>query len=153
MKKLAVLILTFLMLLSTTSCFFQSKQDKLLASVGKCENEQFWSSGGFQDYTDFGIYTYTEANLDDNKYLSVVTEDDIEIFCSFVDDFEEWVDAIEYSDPENELVLNYSFDRSVINEGDYFFIYEDEDYPKYGCYDLWFFDKQSNKLYYFHTNI
>ena len=153
MKRFILFIFALLILLSTVSCAVQNRQDKVLASVGKYESKQLWTHGEFQDYTDFGVYTFSSANLKDNAYFSVVTEDDIETICAFVDDFEKWTDTIKNDDPHDELVLNYSFDRSVIDTGDYFYIYEGENYSEYGCYDLWIFDTQANTLYYFHNNI
>ena len=153
MRRLIVLALVLLFFLSISACSSISRQDEVLASVGRYENKQFWTHGGFQDYTDFGVYTFSAVKLNDNEYFSTVAEDDIETIGAFVDNFENWVDAIKRNAPYDELVLNYSFDCSIIDTDDYFYIYEKENYPKYGCYDLWFFDTQTNNLYYFHNNI
>ena len=153
MKRFILFIFTLLILLITVSCTVQTRQDKVLASVGKYESKQLWTHGEFQDYTDFGVYTFSSAKLKDNAYFSVVTEDGIETICAFVDDFEKWIDAFKDNDPDDALVSNYSFDRSVIDTGDYFYIYQGDSDSEYACYDLWIFDTQTNTLYYFHNNI
>lgn len=153
MKRLTVLILGLLMLLSCFACSVQTRQNKILTSVGEYKSKQLWSHGEFQDYTDFGIYAFSAVNFEDNAYFSDVAVDDVETICAFIDNFEKWIETFKNNDPDDELVLNYSFDRSAIDIDDYFYIYEGENYPKYGCYDLYFFDTQTNKLYYFHNNI
>ena len=153
MKRLFVLVLSAIFTLMITACGIQTRQDKVLNSLGKYESKQVWTHGEFQDYTDFGIYTFSVVELNGSSYFSAVAESDIETITAFVDNFENWINCFENSDPTDELVLNYSFDRSIVDAGDYFYIYEGENYPKYGCYDLWIFDTQTNTLYYFHNNI
>lgn len=153
MKKAIIFIYVFIQLFAITSCLIQTRQDKVLSSIGKYDSKQFWTNGDFQDCTDFGIYSYSTCDAENNKYFAAISESDIEIIGSFIDDFEAWIDVFRNNNPDNELVLNYVFDRSIIDTEDYFYIYEGENYPKYGCYDVWFFDSQSNVLYYFHNNI
>lgn len=150
MKKLALILLPVLLLFSVTAC---SRQSKVLSSIGKYESEQIWTHGKFQDYTDFGIYTFSSANISDNEYFSAIGDDATQTINAFLDDFENLVATFRDNDPNDDLALNYSFDRSIIDSEDYFYLYEDESYPKYGCYDLWIFDTQTNQLYYFHNNI
>ena len=107
----------------------------------------------FQDYMDFAVYTYAAVDLEDSFYFSPLTEGDLETMSAFLDDFEGWIDAVRRSDPQNEVVVNYQFDRSMMDTGDWFYIYENPEYSKFGCYDIWFLDSQTNVLYYFHNNI
>ena len=151
MKKCLPLLLSLALLLN--ACGLQSRQDPVLASLGQYEAKEFYTSGGFQDYTDFAKYTYSSADLEDNPYFAPVSSEDRDTLGLFLDDFENWIETIRWSDPDNEVVVNYAFDRSLIGTGDYFYIYEDGDYPKFGCYDVWFLDGQTKVLYYFHSNI
>ena len=153
MKRLIILILACLILLSAAACSVQTRQDLVLESIGEYDSKQLWTHGGFQDYTDFGIYTYSSARVDKSQYFLKVSADDIETIGAFVDDFEGWIATFQESNPNGELVTNYAFDRSIIDLEDYFYIFEKENYPEFGCYDLWFFDTQTNVLYYFHNNI
>ncbi len=153
MKRIALLFLVCLIFLFSIACSVQTRQNEVLNSVGKYDSKQFWTHGGFQDYTDFGIYVFSSAGLDNNQYFSPVSVGDVEKIGSFVDNFEGWIKTFQKNNPNDELVLNYVFDRSIIDVEDYFYIYEGENYPQYGCYDLWLFDTQTNVLYYFHNNI
>lgn len=136
-----------------SACGIESRQEQVRSSLGPCERIAFYSSGGFQDYTDFGIYRCPDAELKENPYFAPLTEEDTETLSAFLDDFENWIEVIQGSDPGNEVVVNYSFDRSIVDTGDWLYIYEGENYPKFGCYDIWLFDSQSGMLYYFHNNI
>ncbi len=152
MKRKAAFLFVLLMLLSFSSC---TRRDNVLRSVGRCESEQVWTHGGFQDYTDFGIYTFSSSvDLSNNRYFSPVKEEDIETIGEYVTYFEGCVETIcTMVDPEDELVVNYAFDRAVIDTEDYFYIYEDDNYSEFGNFDLWFFDVQTDTLYFFHDNM
>lgn len=153
MKRCTFFIFLLALIFSLNACGWQSRQDPVLASLGRYEAKEFYTSGGFQDYTDFAKYTYSSTDLEDNPYFAPVSSADRDTLELFLDDFENWIESIRWSDPGNEVVVNYAFDRSIIDTGDYFYIYQDEDYPKFGCYDIWFLDAQTGVLYYFHSNI
>ena len=153
MKRLLLMVSIIALVFGATSCGIQTRQDKVLSSLGKYDSKQVWTHGEFQDYTDFGKYFYISVSIDQNNYFQKVTSTDTETICSFIDNFEDWIDTFRNNDPKDELVLNYSFDRSIIDTEDFFYIYEGENYPQFGCYDVWFFDSQTKILYYFHNNI
>ena len=153
MKTFALIMAVFLLLWMLASCGVPSRQNEVLASLGEFESKQVWTYGEFQDYADFGYYRFSSAELEENPYFQKVSEADSETILEFIDNFEQWVDTFRKSDADADLVLNYSFDRSIIDEEDYFYIYEGEDHPRFGCYDVWLFDVQTNMLYYFHNNI
>ena len=54
---------------------------------------------------------------------------------------------------EPDVEAGYDFDISEIEEGDYFYIETDEFYDEFGCYDVYYFDMETEILYYFHNNI
>ena len=154
MRRTFTLLLALSIMLSLAACIIQSRQDTVLDSIGKYEKKQFWTHGAFQDYTDFGIYTCQSTGIEKSSYFSKVSQEDIGVICEFIDNYEGWVEAVRENDPTDALVLNYRFDRSILDIEDYFYIYEGEEpYPKFGCYDIWIFDNQTNVLYYFHNNI
>lgn len=152
MKRWVALIATSAMLLSLSAC---TRNGRVLSSLGKYEEEGFWTCGGFQDYTDFGIYTFsTDVDLSRNRYFAAVGEADIETLFKYIDHFEQWVENIRTTDPADELAVNYAFDHAIVDTEDYFYIYDDERYEIEFCYfDVWFFDTQTNTLYYFHDNL
>lgn len=167
MKKFALLISLIIMLSSFTSCIklpdvdgfldsvfdTQTLQEQVAESIGQYDNKEIWTHGGFQDYTDYGIYSYTSANLNNNQYFKPVTYSDSEKIKEFIDNFEGWVDVFKEDDPDDELVSNYNFDRSIIDTSDYFYIFEKDYDIEFAYYDVYFFDVQTNVLYYFHNNI
>ena len=153
MKRFFLLSIVAALLLTMSACGLESRQDQVLNSLGRLDSKEFYTSGGFQDYTDHGKYTYSDAAPESSPYFNPITPADREILWTFLDNFENWIDTIGYSDPTNEVVVQYAFDRSIVDDKDYFYIYEGENYPKFGCYDIWIFDTQANTLYYFHSNI
>ena len=75
-----------------------------------------------------------------------------------LDDFESCIEAHGYNDASSEIVVNYDFDRSLIDSEDYLYIDSekhtwDDGYTSLVNYDVYFFDTQTNTLYYFHNNI
>ena len=152
MKHILAFVLV-VSLLGLTGCIFESRKDEVLHSLGDYDREQLWTHGEFQDFTDFGIYTFSSVEIEQNDIFSLVTTDNIPVIHGFIDNFESWIQTFRENDPNIELVLNYAFDRNMIDSTDYFYIYEKDGYTKYGYYDVWFFDRQTSVLYYFHNNI
>lgn len=153
MKRFVLLALVLSLLLCATSCALKTRQEEMIDFLGKPESEQFWTHGEFQDHADFGIYYYPSLNIKKSKDFSQVSPADIETLGLFVDNYEQWIAAVESNDPEDELVVNYAFDRGLIDTQDHFYIYTKyEDHPLHH-YDVWFFDSQTKTLYYFHANI
>ncbi len=169
MKKYFKILSLFFVALFTVvllcSCFNVTPRRKIVIStLGEYEKEEFYSSGGFQDYTDYGKYYFNEVpSIEDNEHFKVATATDIEVLNGYIDDFDNWVNLISENPStkkERELVKNYDLDRTIINEGDFFYIYDkmgepigESQYEQYECYDVYIFDIESCTLYYFHNNI
>lgn len=155
-RKMTAAICVLIMVMSLASCMFP--EDKVAASLGAYENSVFYTSGGFQDYTDYGKYFYTNADLAGNKYLKQIRESDMGTIEKHLDDFEGWIEVIGNGEPSSEVVVYYDFDRTIIDMEDYFYIESEERTWNDGHttlvnYDVYFFDVQSQVLYYFHNNI
>ena len=76
----------------------------------------------------------------------------------YLADFEGWIEVLRKSDELDELAANYDFDRTIVETGDYIYIDSEERTWEDGHttlvnYDVYFFDIQSQVLYYFHSNI
>ena len=132
---------------------FSSRPAMVIDSLGPCYIREYYSSGGFQDFTNYGKYTYSTVYPEDNSSFHPMTAADIQTLQAFLDDYEQWVTLIQEDDPNQELAKGYDFNRDIIDTKDYLYLYEDPDYPKFGCYDIYFLDSQTNTLYYFHNNI
>lgn len=151
MKKLAAALFSLVLVVSLAGCSIP--KDDVLDSLGKYESKQFFTSGGFQDFTDYAKYCFDSVDFSDNSYFQIITESSRENLEAHIDDFEKWVQAVRDTDADNEVVVNYDFDRSVISDSDYIYIYDDPDYPEFGNYNVYYFDVETNILYYFHNNI
>ena len=82
----------------------------------------------------------------------------IKVLSIDLDDFESWIETYREGDASREIVVNYDFDRSIIDSEDYLYIDSekhtwDDGYTSLVNYDVYFFDTQTNTLYYFHNNI
>ena len=151
MKKLAAALFSLVLVVSLAGCSIP--KDDVLDSLGKYESKQFFTSGGFQDFTDYAKYCFDSVDFSDNSYFQIITESSRENLEAHIDDFEKWVQAVRDTDADNDVVVNYDFDRSVISDSDYIYIYDDPDYPEFGNYHVYYFDVETNILYYFHNNI
>ena len=127
-------------------------KDAILESLPDYETREFYTSGGFQDFTDYAKYTYDiyETELMENPYFRQVTEEDIPEILSYLDNFEGWVDICTGFPKEN-----YDFDTAWVEPGDYFYLFTEYEDPekKFWNYDLYYFDLTESILYYFHSNI
>ena len=155
-KQIAVVLVCVVFLLSISSCAVP--EDKVIASLGKYEKYEFFTSGGFQDYTDYAKYFFSSANVVENKYLNKIQETDYAIINTHLDDFEGWIETIKDIEPSSEVIVNYDFDREIIDVEDYFYIDSEEltwsdGYTSLVRYNVYLFDTQTQVLYYFHNNI
>ena len=155
-KQIALVLVCVVLLLSISSC--AGPKDAVIASLGKYEKNEFFTSGGFQDYTDYAKYYFTSANIVENKYLNKVQETDFVIINTHLDDFEGWIETIKNSESSSEVVVNYDFNRKIIDTEDYFYIDSEDHTWSDGLnllvrYNIYLFDTQTQVLYYFHNNI
>ena len=146
MKKTVVLLL--LMCLVLSGCVFP--QDKVLNSLGDYSKLVYLSSGGFQDYTDYAKYKVEKPDMKNNPYFKQLNSGVfIYEFYGYIKNFEEWVRLT-----GGELAEGYDFDYTIVNESDYAYMYSNPDYrEKYDCYNVYFYDAETNVVYYFHNNI
>lgn len=145
-------ILCFLcvaLLISLSGC----KEDSVINSIGESSEIGFYSNEGFQDYTDYAKYSYETVDFENNAYFKNIDGQLKSEFEKHLDDFEEWIGLYKENGSEYDIVKYYDFDKSIISDEDYIYIYDDPDYPEMGCYDVYFFDFESKILYYFHNNI
>ena len=162
MKLLRSFVAVLFLCLLLTGCkeynFLPS--DPVLRSLPAYEKEQMATHGGFQDYIDYGKYTYADVTremLDENPYLRVVTAEDIPELQKHLADFEDWVERSKDCE-DCRLAEKYDFSSSYFQEGDYFrvkaeYMETDLGYRICSRYDMYYFDVETQILYYFHNNI
>lgn len=157
MKRIFAMVLSaFLIAILLASCAML--EDPIVASLGDYETHVYFSSGEFQDYTDYAKYYFCSAKVTENIWLEKIQETDLPVLYAHLDDYEGWIETIGHSEPDSEVVANYDFDRSVIDTADYFYIDSeertwDDGHTTLVNYDVYFFDIQSQILYFFHNNI
>ncbi len=133
-------------------------QNPVISSLPKYENSDCYYGEGFQDYTDYCKYYYSNSDsvinkLNNNKYFKLVTDNDVKEVKSYFENFEGWVEYKEYKD-------KYDFEYESVDTADYFYIENKytcdkyKHYPdKYSAYNVYFFDVQTKVLYLIHSNI
>lgn len=163
MKKFCLILLAIILgiCLLVSMMFFgflYSHQKSVISSLPDYESREFYTSGGFQDYTDYAKYFYdsiTAQDLESSEHFTVTTDEDVEEILLHIDDFERAVAVT-----AEELKENYDFDRSIVTEGDYFCIETKFGepigqgfYEKFHNYSVCYFDIDAQIMYYFHHNI
>lgn len=155
MKTIGSLVILIAVMLGGCGITYQ---DPILGSLPEYQSKEFYTSGGFQDYTDYAKYTYDFVPFEDlnaSKYFTKTTIEDVEEILLHIDNFENWVEVI-----GDELKENYDFDKTVVSVGDYFYIRTKAGEPigqgtygKFSNYTVYYFDVDTKILYYFHNNI
>ena len=154
--KSIIIILVLIILASTLfSCI--APENKALNSLGEYKSYEFYTEGAFQDYTDYAKYYYDLVDFSNNKYFTKIEQSDVDVLNEHLDDFESWIETYREGDASRDIVVNYDFDRSFIDSADYLYINSekhtwDDGYTSLVNYDVYFFDTQTNTLYYFHNN-
>ena len=153
MRKI-VLCLWVLLLLLTCGCAYT---DPVIGSLPEYQSEAFYTSGGFQDTTDYAKYTYEPMPmeyLEFSDYYRKVDAQNAEEILLHIQNFEEWVKVI-----GGELQEGYDFDCSIISTDDYFYLdtkagepIGSGTYDQFDHYKLYYFEVDTLTLYYFHNN-
>ena len=116
MKRLMTIVLVAAVLLGLCSC---SYVDPIVNLLSAYKNRDFYTSGGWQDYTDYAKYYYEDIDaqiLRQTGRFREVTEEDISTIMHYIVDFENWVEVI-----GGELKTNYDFDKTMIRTGNFLF--------------------------------
>ena len=155
MKKVGSLLSILLLLLGLCGCTYRNP---VIDSLPQYNSRLFYTSGGFQDYTDYAKYFYesvTVQNLEASEYFAAATTEDVEEILLYIGDFEGWADMT-----GGEFKEHYDFDKAAVSEGDFFYIQTrygepigDGTYGKFDDYTVYYFDVDAQILYYFHSNI
>ncbi|MBR4579349.1 MAG: hypothetical protein IKO22_07060 [Oscillospiraceae bacterium] len=115
---------------------------------GYIQKEEYFDPDGFQDYTDYCKYVYSDASafIEDERWHRV-TETELEEVKGFFEDFQKWMELEQRQE-------EYDFDPACISTEDYVRIHTGERARNpYDNYSVYFFDADSCILYYIHQNI
>ena len=153
-RRVKVLLIVWIFGLFLTGC---GQDDFVIRSLPTYVHKEFYKEGGFQDFTDYGIYTFDSfdgTKLEENVYFEKIM--DVRVVLPYIENFESWLTE------GTELAENYHFDKAWLDESDYLFVdteegntigNSDRTYGKFDNYDVYFFDTNTWTLYYFHNNI
>ena len=159
-RKISIHIFFLLIAIFLSSCAIP--EDEVLNSLGDYKNNVYYSEGEFQDFTDYAKYYYDNVDFAGNIYFTKINESDLAKINEHFDDFESWIETYKESDDSLEIVVNYDFDRAKIDKNDYIYIDSENLITTWddgttttalASYDVYFFDVQTQILYYFHNNI
>ena len=154
-KKLLIVLLSilvfFLMASLTIVLFSEFFENPVIASLPEYENSECYYSDGYQDFTNYCKYYFSRDDVEkitNSRYLKPVTNDNIAELNGYFDDFEGFIEFVDYKG-------KYDFKRDIIDTDDYFYIENDEtiEEHKYWDYDVYFFDVETRTLYFIHSNI
>lgn len=156
------LILIITLIFFVFSSFAQNLfGDKVLNSLPRSESKEiYYEKDGWREYTDYAKYYYDDVTVDDlndSGYFHEVTVDDVENLKSYYSDFYGcWVATYHVFD---EYFDKFDFKIDQIEAGDYFYIdtlegqpIGDRYYLKFENYTVYYFDLESQTLYYLHNN-
>lgn len=105
MKKIFIIATAILSLLLVGCTIL----DKAIIE-GYYDKEEYYDSEGFQDFTDYCKYYYSEEyekTFSENELYSLVEDKDISNIKSYFENFKEWISLSNRSD-------EYNFDESNI---------------------------------------
>ena len=148
MKRIAV----FILFVFLAFCLYGCSIDPNIPN-GYTGKEEHFDKNGFQDYTDYCKYFYKDATaFENNPNYHKVAESDISKIKEYFDHFKQFM--------EGDRAGKYDFDTKCMTGGDFVLIESKEGvsdgnivYGKYDNYNIYYFDTESNILYYFHNNI
>lgn len=156
-RNIMLCICFFAVVISLSAC--KAPEDKVLMSLGEYKNNEYYTEGEFQDYTDYAKYYYDFVDFTENEYFNKIRESDLTKINELLADFELWIEIYRENDSSLEIVVNYDFDRSIIDSEDYIYIDSekftttwDDGTTTLANYDIYFYDTQTQILYYFHNN-
>lgn len=120
-----------------------------MSGMPKYESKECYYGKGFQDYTHYCKYYYSDS--DEEKFANHSKFK--KLLVSDFEEIEEYFESFEMRVGWEEYYEEYDFiPTSQIKEGNYFYIYEKEGYDKFQYYDIYYFDVDKNILYFFHSN-
>jgi len=141
-KSISLVLLSIIMLVNLSGC--SGDENKTILDLPEYSHREMYDDGGWQDILVFNKYYYDNIDkyiLNDSRYLQKITADNIEEVNEYVVDFEKWIEA-----SNDKTKAHYDFDKSMIEKGDYYYI--EDDRPDIESFTVYYFDVESQLLYY-----
>ncbi len=123
-------------------------EDIVIKGLGKYQETKAYSKDNV-NYTCYRQYKFESIDKDkvkNSQYLTKINAENIEILREFEADFNNWV--------KKNKMEGYSFDISMVDDGDYGYIYFENDPTapqdsdrKYILYNIYLFDSQTKTIH------
>ncbi len=155
MKKLiwiSVPILLVFLVVYLSFDYLSYFSNPILKELPVYRSKEIHSQGFWQDYTDYGKYFYkkvSEEDLQSAESFRKVSEEDVNEILKYIDGYESYVNNFG-SDGIESIKEVYDFDKSVIDKDDYYYVSEGNSYT---FFHMYYFDMESQILYYFYNSI
>lgn len=147
LKSISLVLLSILVILNFSGCIiFNDVENKTILDLPNYVSKDMYSNGGWQDILIFNKYYYDNVDtdtLDNGKYLQEITVYNIGKVKNYVKEYEGWIEC-----SSDETKEHYDFDKSMIQKGDYYYI--EDDRPDIEAFNVYYFDVESQHLYYMH---
>jgi len=150
MKKLIIALIAIVLVAVVSFCIYDAmfyNAWSALKELPRFRSKEIYSVDNFTDCTYYAKFTYrnvSEEDLKNAEYFEKITEDNMEEILVFINGYESFINNIGGMD---EIKNSYDFDKEVINENDHYYT------KKNGqgfIIALYYFDMESQNLYYFH---
>lgn len=115
---------------------------------GFTAKEEHFDPEGFQDFTHYCKYYYPDdSGFKDNAEFVSVADEGVNSVRGYFNNFRNWMEI-------SKRLGEYDFDDSIITPDDLVRIEKKQgNLSRYDDYDVYFFDRGTNTLYYIHNNI
>ncbi|MBR5315756.1 MAG: hypothetical protein IKU44_03100 [Firmicutes bacterium] len=151
-KKIAVLIAIFC-IVGSAFVIYQSVFVDENIPRGYTDYAEHYDPNGFMDWSHYCWYQYKDAgSVRLPSDYQVATEKDVAKVKDYFENTRDWMQTC-------DRLEEYDFDSACINEGDSFLLFTSEGeargsgvYGKYDNYTVYFFDKETARLYYINNN-
>lgn len=148
-KKLLLLQFSVMLIFIFSACNYESGVMKTLPKYSGCEKYSY----GARDFVDYHKYYYVNNNdisesIKSNDNFQKVTNENTDSIKNCIEYFSGSI-----NNSTDDMRNNYDFLENQINVDDYFcFISKDKSNPL-NNFNLYYFDKETQILYYFHSDV
>ena len=134
---------------------FKFLANPVLAELPKYKSKIGYISDGFQDYTIYREYHYSDSKkmnkaLERSSLFERAEEDDIDVINRYLDDFNAWLTHTDFED-------KCKFYSECIDTSDYWYVIskwaDDRQDSMYYDYDLYYYDSETMTMFMIHNNI
>lgn len=150
MKKFIITSVALILVAVASFCIYDAMFYNAwpeLKELPRFRSKEIYSAESFTDCTYYAKFTYrnvSDEELKNTENFEQTTEDTMDEIITLVDGYESFINNIGGMD---EIKTSYDFDKSVINEGDYYYAIKNGEGFNIALY---YFDIESQILYYFH---